>query len=189
MRKLAALLLAVAGLLLGGCSAATPAPAAADAPPTPDTVAVVRDPVSIAIPRLGVVDDIVPVHVQEDGAMEVPPVDRTGWWADSPRPGEAGAALVLAHVNWQGQRGAFAQLHELQIGDVLTVVDTTGTARTFRIVERRTFKKTEFAAHHDILFRHGTTADLVAVTCGGRLVGHSYDSNVVVRATQVQVPS
>jgi len=95
MRRLA---LALSGLvLLAGCGMQVMP--AAEAPPVngdPITAEVVPAvPVSIAIPKLGVVDDMVAVKVQSDGAMEVPPVDKTGWWSDAVHPGELGVAVVL----------------------------------------------------------------------------------------------
>lgn len=181
--------LALAGLaLVAGCGyGGVPA---AEAPPiNGDRIATAgpapAEPVSISIPKLGVVDDIVPVTVQPDGAMEVPPVDKTGWWSEANRPGEVGPALVLSHVNYKGVAGAFARLSELREGDELVVLDADGVQHTFRVVERRTFKKSAFDENHDLLFDNRGTADLVAVTCGGTLVGHSYDSNVAVRATAV----
>ncbi len=154
-----------------------PVPAAAVAP--------VAAPTSIAIPKLGVVDDIVPVRLdQATGVMEVPAVDKTGWWSEAVQPGEVGVAVVLSHVNYKGEQGAFARLSELRNGDELTVTDTGGVVRTFVVSERRTFKKDAFTEQQDLFDDRGTV-DLLAVTCGGTLVGNGYDSNVVVRATEV----
>lgn len=189
MRRLG---LALAGLaLVAGCSTgggvpAAEAPAVNGDPIVTAQVTRAAVPVSIAIPKLGVTDDIVPVKSDEQtGVMEVPPVDKTGWWQKSPRPGAIGAALVLSHVNYKGVQGAFARLSELRDGDEIAVTDTVGGVHRFTVTQRRTFQKSAFAENHDILFDAGTTADLVLVTCGGTLVGHSYDSNVVLRATAV----
>lgn len=186
MKRLA---LMVAGLVVvSGCGmqvmpAAEAPPVNGDPIPTAATGADL--PVSISIPRLGVTDDIVPVKVKTSGAMEVPPVDQTGWWSQGPRPGNAGPALVLSHVNYKGVLGAFARLAELRTGDAITITDKAGTVHRFVIQERRTFKKDAFAENYDFMFANTGSDDLVAVTCGGTLVGHSYDSNVVVRATEV----
>lgn len=188
MRRLG---LALAGLVLvAGCGTTQLMPAAEAPAVNGDPIATTQTraavPVSISIPKLDVTDDIVPVQVEESGAMEVPPVDRTGWWDGSPRPGNIGAALVLSHVNYKGVDGAFARLHELREGDEVSVDDADGVVHRFTVTERRTFQKSAFDENHDILFDPGTTADLVLVTCGGTLVGHSYDSNVVLRATAVK---
>lgn len=186
MRRLAVM---VAGVfLVAGCGMQVMP--AAEAPPVngdPVTTAAVGAdvPVSIAIPRLGVTDDIVPVKATSSGAMEVPPVEHTGWWSQGPRPGDPGPALVLSHVNYKGVQGAFARLSELRTGDAITITDKAGTVHRFVIRERRTFKKDAFAENYDFMFANTGSDDLVAVTCGGTLVGHSYDSNVVVRATEV----
>lgn len=186
MRRVGLALLALA--LVAGCGSVQLMPAA-EAPPVngdPITTSVVPAvPVSIAIPKLGVVDDMVAVKVQPDGAMEVPPVDKTGWWSDAVHPGELGVAVVLSHVNFKGEQGAFSKLSALRKGDTVTVTDADGAVRKFVVTVTRTFEKDAFAENHDLLFDNpDNTRDLVLVTCGGTLVGHQYDSNVVVRATE-----
>ena len=186
MRRLALALTALA--LLAGCGPQVMP--AAEAPPVngdPITTEVVPAvPVSIAIPKLGVVDDMVAVKVQSDGAMEVPPVDKTGWWSDAVHPGELGVAVVLSHVNYKGVRGAFSRLSELRKGDTVTVTDAAGVVRKFVVTVTAVFEKDAFAENHALLFDNpANTRDLVLVTCGGTLVGHQYDSNVVARATEV----
>lgn len=185
MRRL--LILATAMLVLAGCSSAGGVVPAAEAPPVNGLpVAVqVADPVSITIPSLAVTDNIVAVGLNADGSMQVPDVHETGWWSGSPKPGVAGAALVLSHVNYKGVAGAFAHLDELKAGDDVTVTDTAGVVRTFEVFDTRTFLKTDFAKFNDLMFGQRTTADLVMVTCGGALKGHSYLSNVVVSAHAV----
>jgi hypothetical protein len=191
MKRLA---LALTGLVLaagcgvGGVPAAEAPPVNGD--PVPVAAAGADIPVSITIPKLGVTDDIVPVTAQPSGAMEVPPVEHTGWWSQGPRPGDpgidgAGAAVVLSHVNFKHTPGAFARLSELRTGDAITVTDRSGTVHKFVVKDRRTFEKDAFAENYDFMFADTGTDDLVAVTCGGALVGHSYDSNVVVRAAAV----
>lgn len=185
MRRLGLLM---AGLvLLAGCGYSGVMPAAEAPPVNGDPVPVVQvaAPATLSIPKLSVTDDIVPVQVGEDGAMEVPDVHQTGWWDASPKPGQTGPALVLSHVNYKGVQGAFARLHELKAGDAVTVTDTSGTMHRFVVSTTRTFRKSAFTENSDLLFGPSTTADLVMVTCGGTLVGHSYDSNVVVRARAV----
>lgn len=189
MRRLG---LALAGLVLvAGCGTTQLMPAAEAPAVNGDPIVAAQAtraavPVSISIPTLGVTDDIVPVQADEQtGVMEVPPVDKTGWWQKSPRPGNIGAALVLSHVNYKGVQGAFARLSELREDDEVAVTDADGVVHRFTVTQRRTFQKSAFAENHDILFDADATADLVLVTCGGTLVGHSYDSNVVLRATAV----
>jgi sortase (surface protein transpeptidase) len=191
MRRLG---LVLAGLVLlagcgyGGVPAAEAPPVNGDPVVSAPVAPAVGVPVLIAIPKLGVVDDVVPVTVKPDGAMNVPPVEKTGWWSENTRPGDPGPpALVLSHVSYKGVKGAFNRLTELRVGDAITVTDDAGTVHSFVVTERRTFKKSAFDENHDLLFDDRGTDDLVAVTCGGTLIGHSFDSNVAVRATAVSV--
>lgn len=138
-------------------------------------------PVQIAIPRLGVVDDVIPVGLAPaDNAMEVPPVTSTGWYKLAPRPGQRGAGVLAAHVNWAGQQGAFARLHELKPGDQVVVTDDRGVARRFAIFDVRTILKSDYQAKTvPLVFGARTTIDVELVTCGGDLNGHEYLSNVI----------
>jgi hypothetical protein len=174
----------VAGCGYGGVPAAE-SPAVNGDPVVTAPVVQAAVPVSISIPKLDVTDEIVPVAVKPDGAMDVPPVDKTGWWSEATRPGDVGVALVLSHVSYKGAKGAFNRLVDLREGDEIDVLDADGVQHRFAVVERRTFKKSAFIENHDLLFANRGTSDLVAVTCGGTLIGHSFDSNVAVRARAV----
>lgn len=178
------LLVALTILTLAGCgttqfspaSEVPPVVAQQQAPEEPQ----VGVPVMITIPKLGVVDDIVPVGLTTGNAMEVPKVDQTGWYRLAPKPGERGPAVLAAHVNYAGVQGSFARLAELRPGDKLIVTDDGGVVRTFVVFDVRTIAKADYQTRTvPLVFGARATADLVAVTCGGRLSGHEYESNVV----------
>jgi DNA-binding transcriptional MerR regulator len=58
-----------------------------------------RRPVSIEIPAVGVDATVVPVGLLADRTMEVPAVDQAGWYEPGSRPGEAGPAVIVGHVD------------------------------------------------------------------------------------------
>lgn len=137
-------------------------------------------PVQIAIPKLGVVDDIVPVGLAADNAMELPPVTAVGWYRLAPKPGEQGPAVVAGHVDWAGTPGAFKRLAELRAGDRVTVTDDAGVVRTFVVYDVRTILKSDYMTRTvPLVFGARTSTELAMVTCGGDLQGHEYLSNVV----------
>lgn len=186
------LLIIVAVLALAGCGTTSFQPAAdvppvtvqpADlAPPEPP----VGTPVALAIPKLGVVDEVIPVGLADGNEMELPPIDKTGWYRYAPKPGQRGPAVLASHVNWQGVQGAFSRLHELAVGDEVTVTDDAGVKRLFRVYDVRTIKKEAFQTQTvPWVFGARTTTELMLVTCGGRLSGPEYDSNVIAAARLV----
>jgi sortase (surface protein transpeptidase) len=151
---------------------------AADTPASPDR---------IRIPAIGLDAVVVPVGVAPNGEMEVPPsISQVAWYRHGPRPGEAGSAVLAAHVDFDGRPGAFRRLDELALGD-LVLVARGGSWDAFRVVGRTTYRKSELPAAE--LFRRTGDPILTLVTCGGGFNPslRSYDSNVVVVATPVAV--
>src|SRR4029450_3741696 len=56
-------------------------------------------PVSLRIPAIGGDARGVPVGLGPGRAMEVPAVDLAGWYELGPRPGAAGPAVIVGHVD------------------------------------------------------------------------------------------
>lgn len=186
---LAALALAVLFVVLAACGQSGFQPAAeappvtvqpADlAPPEPP----VGVPVTVAIPKLGVVDEVVPVGLAQDNEMEVPPVTAVGYYKYAPLPGQRGPAVLAGHRNYSGVQGAFARLEELKAGDRVSVTDDKGVVRGFVIYDVRTILKADYQSRTvPLVFGARTTKDLELVTCSGRVTDHSYDSNTVISA-------
>lgn len=188
-------------IVLAGCGVALPAfePAASvppvtvqpanPAPVEPPVGVPVGVPVAMAIPKLGVTDEVIPVGLAQDNAMEVPPVDKVGWYRLAPKPGERGPGVLAGHVNYSGVQGAFSRLAELKTGDQVTVTDNVGVKRIFAVYDVRTVLKSDYMTRTvPLVFGARTTSDLVLVTCGGRLDGHEYLSNVIASARLVPQP-
>jgi hypothetical protein len=84
-------LLGRVGVLLVGCAVLVGcqrpvAQPGSEAPVTTSQMKAGR-PVSIAIPAVGVGARVVPVGLRPDRTMEVPAVDKAGWYEPGPRPG------------------------------------------------------------------------------------------------------
>lgn len=185
-------------VLLAGCGAAATEPAVEPVSPAPASSPVgaappVPEPASIAIPKLGVVDDVVPVGIcarkaepKCSGAdeLEVPDVHQVGWYRGSPRPGATGPALLAGHVNWHGTAGSFARIGELRRGDEVTVTDQAGAVHRFVVSAVERFAKADYDAHMPALLANTSGPELRLVTCSGELVGHDYLDNTVVSAKE-----
>jgi sortase (surface protein transpeptidase) len=87
--------------------------------------------VSIAIAAAGVDARVVPVGLRADRTMEVPAADLAGWYEPGPRPGEAGPAVIVGHVDSRRGPAVFLRLDELRRGDRIVVGLQGGVAWSF----------------------------------------------------------
>lgn len=186
-RSLAVVVLLAGSLLLVGCQGS-------GAAPRPDTAASTRGPspgtgdgrpVSIAIPAAGVDARVVPVGLGPGRTIEVPGVDLAGWYAPGPRPGEAGPAVIVGHVDSRRGPAVFFRLRELRRGDRIEVGQGGGASRAF--VVERVEQRPKAALPVGRIWAHTRQPVLRLITCGGSFdlaTGH-YRDNVVVYATMV----
>jgi sortase (surface protein transpeptidase) len=95
--------------------------------------------VSIEIPAVGVDATVVPVGLLAGRTMAVPAVDQAGWYEPGPRPGEAGPAVIVGHVDSRRGPAVFFRLQELRPGDRIVVGLDGGGTRSFLVeqVERQ----------------------------------------------------
>ena len=174
-------------------SAVAPAPTPSGLPappaePVPEPVEV-AEPVSFRIPALGVGSDLLDLGLQDDGTVEVPPldaVDVAGWYRGSPAPGAIGPAVLLGHVDSAEQGpGVFFELGALTPGAEVEVVREDGTVAVFAVDRVERYAKADFPT----LRVYGNTPDpqLRLITCGGEFdpVARSYEDNIVAYATLV----
>jgi sortase (surface protein transpeptidase) len=179
-----------AGALLIGClvlvGCQRPVVQSGDEGPAPTRVAgrqePVGRPVSIAIPAAGVQARVVPVGLRPDRTMEVPAVGLAGWYEVGPRPGEAGPAVIVGHVDSRSGPAVFFRLGELQRGDRILVGQAGGVARSF--VVQRVERSAKEALPVERIWNRTRQPVLRLITCGGsfdRSTGH-YRDNIVVYA-------
>jgi sortase (surface protein transpeptidase) len=172
-------------LLLAGCQASAAGPRPEEAAPPIRATGAVGDsrPVSIQIPVIGVDARVVPVGLGPGRTMEVPAVDLAGWYEPGPRPGEAGPAVIVGHVDSRRGPAVFFRLGQLHRGDRIVVGRAKGPARSFVVerVERRPKKALPTAR----IWNDTGQPVLRLITCGGsfdRASGH-YRDNVIVYAS------
>jgi sortase (surface protein transpeptidase) len=171
-------------LLVSGCQGAggePPAEASSTRPVTGERVEVGR-PVSIAIPAAGVDARVVPVGLRADRTMEVPEVDLAGWYEPGPRPGDAGPAVIVGHVDSRDGPAVFFRLGDLGRGDRIEVGQQGGGARSF--VVERVERRPKEALPTERIWNRTSEPVLRLITCGGsfdRSTGH-YRDNIIVFA-------
>jgi hypothetical protein len=139
----------------------------------------------IDVPAIGAHSSLVPLGLNADRTVEVPPVDQpmqAGWYEHSPTPGQTGPSVVLGHVNGGGQDGVFARLHELGPGDEIRIGREDEQVARFVVERTEQLPKTDFPA--DEVYGDTTAPELRLITCGGSFdeTADSYHDNVIVFA-------
>lgn len=181
-------LLPVLGLvLLGGCAAE---PGQAPAPPgaaVSQPASLPRsEPTAIDIPAIGAHSTLVPLGLNADDTIEVPPVStplQAGWYRYGPTPGEAGPAVVLGHVDGNKQRGIFFRLREIVPGNRVSVARVDGSTVRFVVTRVDQVDKDEFPT--GTVYGDTRGPELRLITCGGSFdrAVHSYRDNIIVYAS------
>ncbi|MGS0686684.1 class F sortase [Nakamurella sp. GG22] len=130
---------------------------------------------------------LVPLGLQDDGTMEVPPdAASLGWFTGAPTPGELGPAVIVGHVDWAGELGSFYNLGELKPGDGITVTRADGSDARFTVTKRGQYSKDEFPT--DAVYANTDHAALRLITCGGKFDRETgnYLDNIIVFADLVR---
>jgi sortase (surface protein transpeptidase) len=146
------------------------------------------DPVSIDIPKIGARSSLVPLGVNADNTIQVPPVTtplQAGWYTYAPTPGEVGPAVVLGHVDGNHQKGIFYRLKELAAGDRVSIARADGTTALFEVTKVHQVPKQEF--EKEGVYDDTAGPELRLITCGGVFdrSAHNYVDNIVVYAQLV----
>ncbi|WP_326568315.1 class F sortase [Amycolatopsis rhabdoformis] len=194
IRKTLAAVALAAVAVLGGCAAPTlpaaPAPAAHSlTPPSAESAVLAKSkPVSLDIPKIGAHSTLVPLGLNADNTVQVPPVStplQAGWYEYSPTPGERGPAVVLGHVDGNKHEGIFFRLKEMAPGDDVAIARADGTTAHFVVTKVDQVPKDVFPS--DAVYGDTPDAQLRLITCGGVFdrSAHNYVDNVIVYARLV----
>lgn len=190
-RRRRVLLTCVLVLVVAGCA---PDPAAVSLPEPILPVPAGRDrgmariePVSVAVPGIGVESPLLHLGLNADGTLEVPsPAESkiAGWYALGPAPGETGPAVIVGHVDGGGEPGVFYRLAGLGVGEEILIRRKDGSLLRFVVDRTREVAKARFPTAE--VYGRTDRAELRLITCGGafdRAAG-SYLKNVIVFAHQ-----
>jgi Sortase domain len=146
-------------------------------------------PVSLSIPSIGLKAAVDQLGLNADGTVQVPgrPMD-AGWYTGSSSPGEAGASVILGHVDFHDSGPAvFYRLGSLLPGATATVARQDGTTATFTVTAVREFPKSDFPTA-EVYGATGDTAQLRLITCGSwDSHRHAYTGNTVAFASLTAV--
>jgi hypothetical protein len=138
-------------------------------------------PERISIPAAKVDTIVDRVGTKADGAIRVPGVGRAGWYEGGPRPGEAGRAVIIGHLDTSRGPGLFARVPSLTRGQAIDVTDRRGHVHRYRVAGRAQVRKDHFPTEE--VYGGGPRPVLVLVTCGGPYDQESgYRDNILVFA-------
>jgi sortase (surface protein transpeptidase) len=151
-------------------------------------------PVEVAIPAICVRASVIPLGLNPDGTVRVPPLSRprlTSWFDDGPAPGQAGPAALYGHVATAASGPAvFYGLGDLVPGDTVDVTRADHRVAVFVVYRVAEYPKSAFPT----MTVYGDTPgpELRLITCGGVFdaAAGSYLDNIVVyaRLTAVTAP-
>ncbi|ATY09578.1 class F sortase [Amycolatopsis sp. AA4] len=184
-KTLAAASVALA-VLAAGCSAgSTTAAPVAGAASASSAALPKSEPVSLDIPRIDAHSTLVPLGLNPDNSVQVPPVSKplqAGWYENGPTPGEIGPAVVLGHVDGNKQKGIFYRLKEMKPGDDVDIARRDGTTAHFQVTKVDQVPKDAFPT--DAVYGDTSDPELRLITCGGAFdrSEHSYVDNIIVYA-------
>jgi LPXTG-site transpeptidase (sortase) family protein len=190
-----ALLLAVTGC--AAQPATEPAPPAVPVPvATPQSTSLTPDagpkgmagstPTEVRIPKIGAKSSLIPLGLNADETVQVPPVTQpmqAGWYDKAPTPGEVGPAVILGHVDGNKQPGIFFRLREMVVGDEVQVSRQDGTTARFTVTRVRQVAKKDFPTEE--VYGDTDGPELRLITCGGVFdkSARSYQDNIIVFAS------
>ncbi|HUQ55980.1 class F sortase [Lentzea sp.] len=193
MRSFWGLLLALA--VLTGCATApdvvlptAPAPASTTPVSGAGRAMPPSEPTEVRIPEIGATSSLVPLGLNADETVEVPPVSlpmQAGWYELARTPGEAGPAVLLGHVDGDEKPGIFFRLSDLVAGDEVEVSRKDGTTARFRVRGTEQVAKDSFPT--EAVYGDTEEPELRLITCGGGFdeKARSYRDNIIVYATLI----
>ncbi|MCU1651737.1 MAG: class sortase [Pseudonocardia sp.] len=125
-------------------------------------------PTELRIDAINASSSLVPLGLNPDQTITVPPVStplQASWYRLGPTPGAAGPAIILGHINGNGQDGIFAKLNQLKPGDQVKVTRADGKTAVFTVTKLQQVPKNAFPTVD--VYGDTTDSELRLITCGG----------------------
>lgn len=144
------------------------------------------------IPSLGVNAPVVEMGMDDEQVPEVPlNAQDIAWYTFSPKPGDGGNAVFAGHINWDTAPGVFADLKDLQPGEIIRLISAEGDEYTYEVVDN--FSVDPLESDSLQVLAPTQTDTITLISCGGTWVpdrdddrfGGSYTDRIIVKAEQV----
>jgi sortase (surface protein transpeptidase) len=150
---------------------------------SPRTHPTVAPPARLQIPAIDVDTRLERLGLDKHGEVEAPAKwQEAGWYTGSVRPGQAGPAVILGHVDSTSGPAVFYRLARLRPGDAVTVTRTDGSTVAFHVSGQQQVAKSQFPT--DLVYAPTLEPSLHLVTCAGSFDRKSrhYRDNIIVSA-------
>ncbi len=144
-------------------------------------------PQRIDIPRLDVQAPVVARGLDARGAIDPPPFDQAGvvgWYEGGVKPGAAGTALMVGHLDTETRPAVFYRLSTMRPGETIRVIRDDGKVAEFTVEDIEVVSRDSFDARQAYGPRRPGRAELRLITCGGTFdrASRTYTANVIVSA-------
>lgn len=160
--------------------------------PEPPAVTV---PLRLMIDRLGVDAPVDVYKLDADGVPEVPVAEDAAevvaWYDFSSKPGAGSNAVFAGHITWDRAPAVFADLGELQAGDVVRLVSDDGREYTYEVFAN--FAVDPYDTESLKVMAPTETDTVTLITCGGTWIpdpseqfGGDYTTRTIVQAKLVR---
>ena len=147
-----------------------------------------RPPVTLIIPKLAINANVLPMGLTPDGDMESPATNEdTGWYRYGSRPGNSGSSVIAGHFGLRGE-AVFGKLASLKKGDVISVIDESGSKVSFAVSSIKSFDKDSDSTE---VFNSKEGAHLNLITCNGDWVlkQKTYTKRLIVFSDRIDTPA
>lgn len=155
--------------------------------PTPTPIAGI--PKRLIIPEINIDTTIDSVGVDENGAIEVPhDYTQVGWYSMGYRPGEWGKAAIDGHLDMTtGAPAIFWNLHLLEPGDQIQVIDDRNKTYTFVVTSKQAHDYNNFPLEELIGSSDKKILNLVTCTGWWNAETHNYSHRMLISSEFVSI--
>jgi len=146
----------------------------------------VPDPSILAIPSLNLTAPFEPLGLNSNHTIEVPKNNMgVGWFIYGAKPGEAGAAVIVGHLDSVSGPAIFENLGKIKPGNNIVITRADGSVVTYRVDSISKFSQDNFPT--EVVYGPVSYAAVRIITCSGiwdKQAGH-YSQNLVVFGSEI----
>jgi len=139
-------------------------------------------PKLLEIPKLEISAKVQYVGLNSKNEMDIPSNnDDVAWFSLGAVPGKKGSAVIAGHLDgMSGKPAIFWNLHKLEIGSDIYIIDNSGNKKHFQVVSIEKYKTG--SAPMEKIFGLNNGIYLNLITCGGRWdkTKNNYSERLVV---------
>ncbi|QOS78133.1 class F sortase [Paenibacillus sp. JNUCC31] len=130
-------------------------------------VRIMKKPVRLCIPSVHLSTSITPIHLSEDGHLQVPKSSEVaGLYVDGILPGEKGNAIIAGHVDNYTGPAVFYPLKHLKPGSLVLLFDQDNHYLKYEVIQVQSYYTEQ--APLDKIFGDTPEKQLNLITCTGK---------------------